>query len=438
MGYPIGTVIHGHANLWYLSTIDKIVRTGDKVITRGRTTWEVLHATTRLPDPRKRVLTIPYRRANPFFQAMETVWILAGRADAAWITYYNSRLAQFLDSYETGPGWVAGDIKKRDHFHGAYGERLVKWGRHLKSKVAAPAVDRNQIKDVILQLLAEASSRRAVMAIHNPDLDNPSIPTLDKPCNLAMSYQLRQGRLFAVTFNRSNDLNLGLAFTNIVQFTTIQEFIAAALSVEVGHYTHFSSSLHVYHDDPVVQRLMRPLMVVKPIAGLTEVALTPGQVVSPPDTEVEAALPTHSDVYQWCASTPMKKWSTSEEGWDAIRILEIVGDPETHQDMTAAVSMVEALSCPYWRSIGWMALSWHALKTESLLGTPPSMAMLLALDYLSRVDAHDWLIACLEFVHRWSARRGIEAEFRKTVSKLFGTFERPEENFILHDGVASE
>jgi len=407
---PIGMTIYGHANQWYLPTLEKIIRVGDKVTTRGRTTWEVLHATTRLPDPRQRVLTIPHRRANPFFQAMETVWILAGRSDAAWITYYNSQLAQFLDTREVGPGWAVGGTKQHEHFHGAYGERLVNWGRHLKSVSEAPY--RNQIQDVILQLLAEASSRRAVMAIHNPNLDNPSNPTLDRPCNMAMSYQLRHGHLFAATFNRSNDLNLGLAFTNIVQFTTIQEFIAAALSVEVGHYTHFSSSLHVYHDDPVVQRLMRPMMVVRSNEPVAEVSF---------------------DVYRMFGSTPMKKWSSPEEGWETIKVLEAVGEPNmanpNQRDLQEARSMMEAISCPYWRSVGWMAIAWHCLKKEQAIP-----ALEIVMDYLSNMDAHDWLIACLEYMNRWAANRRLTKEFCQLLSRRFGSFERSVEDFILHDG----
>lgn len=225
--------LRGHANQWYRRALEEIPRVGTEVTTRGRTTWEVLHATTVLPDPRKRVLTVPNRRANPFFQAMETVWLLAGRSDAGWICRYNSQLRQFLDAGE--------------HFHGAYGQRLRRWGSwhgqpdRIDGLKGLPSND--QLDSVVDQLSADPNSRRAAVVIRNPDWDNPYTDTKDMPCNLACTYQLRDGRLWAATFNRSNDLNLGLAFTNIVQFTTIQEYLACALGVNVGEYTHFSSSL---------------------------------------------------------------------------------------------------------------------------------------------------------------------------------------------------
>ena len=129
--------LRGHANLWFQETLVGLAQTGEKHIARGRGTREWPHVTTQLPDPRRRVLSVPYRRANPFFQVAETIWMLAGRSAAAWILHYNSQLARYLDD-------------DSDHFHGAYGERLRHWGRHARSGVQDTGQD--QFRSVLQEL----------------------------------------------------------------------------------------------------------------------------------------------------------------------------------------------------------------------------------------------------------------------------------------------
>src|SRR3972149_219421 len=87
----------GNANRILPEVLEWVLNEGECVTTRGRMVYEQLHVVTELPNPRQRVLSLPHRRANPFFQAAETVWILAGRSDAAWITYFNGKLARYLD-----------------------------------------------------------------------------------------------------------------------------------------------------------------------------------------------------------------------------------------------------------------------------------------------------------------------------------------------------
>lgn len=45
---------------------------------------------------------------------------------------------------------------------------------------------------------------------------------------------------------RSNDLSWGLITANACQFSTLQEYLAARIGVEVGTYTQFSNNLHIY------------------------------------------------------------------------------------------------------------------------------------------------------------------------------------------------
>jgi len=286
-----------------------------------------------LVQPRQRVLTIPYRRANPFFQLAEPVWILAGRSDAEWICRYNSQLRQYLDG---GPD-----------FHGAYGKRLRRAGFQGTA---------DQLKDVLAQLRLDAGSRRAATVLRDPELDNPQVETRDMPCNIACTYQLRDGKLWAATFNRSNDLVLGLSYTNIVQFTTIQEALACELGVDVGEYSHFSSSLHVYEDDPIVRRL-----VENPHVSF--------------------------DVYRHVPFTRMAP------------------GPALARAALLARTLDDPVDCPYWESVRRMLRAWGHLHGTSARDNVERCQR--AVDELHCVAAQDWAVAAWEFLWRWAARRHV-------------------------------
>ena len=365
--------ILGHANQWYVPVVDALLKQGAPVISRGRAVHESLHTALQLAESRRRVVTVPYRRANPFFQAAETVWILAGRADAQWILRYNSQLRQYLDTA----------VPRPSQFHGAYGERLRRWD-HISQLEEPPGPEVDQLRHVLDQLRKDPGSRRAVAVLHNPRVDNPWLETLDRPCNIALTYQQRDGALHAATFNRSNDVTLGLSYTNLVQFTTIQEFLAAALGLQPGKYTHFSSSLHLYDDDVIARRCL------------------------------EAFTKHHRfDVYHHAHPTPMKRWDTPNEGFDVVERL-------TGQDCPQ-------LECPYWESVRLLLRAWDTLKRDQ----DPSTVVEMAAKMLLAMAAQDWMIAALEFLYRWARRRQVLDPFLAVV----GTGKFPAEvlAYIQHD-----
>ena len=373
----VAAPVIGHANTWYVDRLRTLRQHGDRVLTRGRWVREQLHAVTVLLDPRQRVLTVPTRRANPFFQAAETVWLLAGLARADWIIAYNSQLAQYLDPSATG-------------YHGAYGERLRRYGAHERTGLAGPGVD--QVALAVRQLHEDPHSRRAVLVLRNPALDRPDLPTADSPCNVSMTVTARGGALWAAMFNRSNDLNLGLAYTNIVQFTTLQEYVAAATGLDVGPYTHFSTSLHVYEDDPIVDRVLgsagQPCDIYA--HGVEPVAMLPR-----PLPELDAT----------------------------IALLVRVGDvarPLSAGDLAAAWQV----PCPYWSSIGRMLLAWRALARG-----PHALDEAFAL--VGEMHADDWMAASAEYLYRWACRRGLRAAAEAHVKNLW--LPEPVLAWVQHD-----
>lgn len=175
--------------------------------------------TTRYTFPTRRVLFEANRDANPFFHLFEALWILAGRQDVQFLTQFNKRMAEFSDDGFT--------------FHGAYGARL------------RGAFDNDSLTVAVRKLKKDPNSRRVYCGIWDPiyDLETES---KDIPCNLGIKFEIQQGALHAIVYNRSNDMIWGAYGANIVQFSMIQEYVAARLRVPVGSLTQVSGNFHAY------------------------------------------------------------------------------------------------------------------------------------------------------------------------------------------------
>ena len=187
-------------------------------------------------DPRRRVLFDPARDANPFFHLFESLWILAGRRDVQFLSWFNSRIADYSDNGDT--------------FHAPYGYRLRKqWGF-------------DQIESVCDILRKDNQSRRAVLQIWSPIRDL-GVLSKDLPCNDMVMLRVRESvlsfhpskrELDITVCNRSNDAVWGAYGANAVQFSMLQEYMAWHLNVGVGRYTQMSHNLHVYTENPYWQQ----------------------------------------------------------------------------------------------------------------------------------------------------------------------------------------
>lgn len=184
---------------------------------------------TTYAHPRERVLFSAARDANPFFHFVEALWIIAGRNDVETLKYYNANMANYSDD---------GRI-----FHAPYGDRLR---YHF-------GVD--QIAGCIEALRREPDTRQAVMAIWSPSVDL-NVKSRDIPCNDLVMFKLRDGKLDMTVCCRSNDIIWGAYGANVVQFSTLQEYVACALACAVGTYHQVSDSYHVYPETEVFMRVM--------------------------------------------------------------------------------------------------------------------------------------------------------------------------------------
>lgn len=205
--------------------------------------------------PTERVLFDPVRNANPFFHVMEFIWMMAGRADAAWIGQFNSNILKSAD--------------KDGSIHGAYGHR---WRAHFSNE---------QIMDVVRILNENPESRRAVIGMWDPFTDLEPGHN-DYPCNTNIYFRVVDNALNMTVCNRSNDLIWGMLGANAVHMTMLQEVIAHELVLGIGPYRVFTNNLHMYTDLPNFKELWDTTLAYNPYVGLDFVS--PQQILDPGET----------------------------------------------------------------------------------------------------------------------------------------------------------
>jgi len=217
----------------WLATEEHQARYWRSIAPRGQRTLELIEPmATCYSNPMERVLFHPQRDANPFFHFFEALWILAGRNDVAFLKQFNSNIASYSDDGA--------------FFHGAYGFRLRKHFEGFNSvECEYYAID--QISTVIEKLRADHTTRQAVLCIWDPGEDL-NYKGKDTPCNDLIFLKVRDEKLEMRVCCRSNDAIWGAYGANVVQFSTLQEFIAGAVGVGVGPYTQISDSFHIYTD----------------------------------------------------------------------------------------------------------------------------------------------------------------------------------------------
>lgn len=183
--------------------------------------------TTLYQHPTERVMFLPERDCNPFFHFMESLWMLAGRNDVAWIERFNSTFGQFSDDGVT--------------FHGAYGYR---WRNMFLDPATNQPID--QLATIAKALTDNPDDRRIVLQMWDTSLDLGMIGK-DFPCNLVTTFRVNpEGHLDMTVFNRSNDLIWGAYGANAVHFSVLQEVMAAWIGVPVGRYWQISTNFHAY------------------------------------------------------------------------------------------------------------------------------------------------------------------------------------------------
>jgi thymidylate synthase len=176
--------------------------------------------------PLERVLFDGVRDANPYFHLMESLWMLAGRRDVAWLSRFNANMVSYSDD-----GAV---------FNAAYGYR---WRNQFRLKGGGT----DQLSAIVALLRADPDSRRAVLQIWDAEADL-AVDSKDLACNTQAAFKVRDGKLNMLVSNRSNDIVWGCYGANAVHFSYLHEYMAARIGVETGVYRQMSDSYHAYVD----------------------------------------------------------------------------------------------------------------------------------------------------------------------------------------------
>ena len=188
---------------------------GDVASRDGAVTGEIINAITVIEDPKDNLVTSPIRKLSHKYAIGELLWYLSGSNKLDAIANYSKAWNKLSDDGET--------------VNSAYGYRIFeKFGF-------------DQWEYVKGLLKADHNSRQAVIHIKEP---NPE-KTKDLPCTVALQYFIRDGKLYATTYMRSNDIWLGFPY-DVFTFTCLQIKMAFELGVGIGSYTHISGSLHLY------------------------------------------------------------------------------------------------------------------------------------------------------------------------------------------------
>lgn len=188
--------------------------------TRGRFTEEV-GVMIELSNPRAR-LSRSDSRGKAFSALGELMWYLAGSDNLDFISNYVEQYKK--EQIEEGA------------VYGAYGPRLF----HLNGII-------NQVDNVLSLLKSNSGTRKAVIQLFEAKDIQDIEPDVVRsaPCTCLIHLLLRDKKLNMIVYMRSNDAFIGLPH-DIFAFTMLQEIFASELMVELGRYTHFVGSLHLY------------------------------------------------------------------------------------------------------------------------------------------------------------------------------------------------
>lgn len=184
----------------------------------GDVVAECLNAVTVIEDPTRNIITSADRKMPMRYAVGELLWYLSGSNRLEDIAKFSKVWERMSDDGIT--------------VNSAYGHRIFE------------TFGFDQLQYVEHALRDNPFSRQAVIHIKDA-VDYHRNPTKDVPCTIALQYFIREGKLHATTYMRSNDLWTGFPY-DVFCFTCFQILLAFKLEVDIGTYTHIAGSLHLY------------------------------------------------------------------------------------------------------------------------------------------------------------------------------------------------
>jgi thymidylate synthase len=181
----------------------------------GGVKGEVLNAVTVITDPTRGIVLSDVRKMPMRYAVGELMWYLSGNRDLSAIQNYTGAWDRMSDDGKT--------------VNSNYG-----WCIQYKYGFDQWAYVRDMLK-------ADPLSRQAVLHIKTAD----NTPSKDVNCTVCLQFLIRDEKLHATVYMRSNDIWMGFPY-DVFSFTAMQCKMAMELGVGIGTYTHIAGSLHLY------------------------------------------------------------------------------------------------------------------------------------------------------------------------------------------------
>lgn len=222
----INVANNGEAVAFVLSEILKkghdVSLAGTKSIGAGRTFRELVNLQVTIADPALRLVHPIFSKFRLGNAVARLAWMLAASNRVDDIAYYDPGVRRFSDDGVIVPG-------------SDFGRRIL-----------APSPGINQLHEVIRLLKEDRHTRRAVVAVYQPD--DCGRDSRDIPCALNVAFHVRDNVLHPTVVMRSNNAWALLPY-NLFEFSMIAEIVACEIRLPLGALTHIALSMHVYEED---------------------------------------------------------------------------------------------------------------------------------------------------------------------------------------------
>jgi thymidylate synthase len=263
-----------HYEQQYLDLMRRIWRDGTEQRDRtGVGTKAIFGAMMRFSLADNAIPLLTTKRVYWKTAAREMLWFLTGETNIRPLLEKGVKIwtAWPLDRYrrETGEVMTQGDFEQKIITDAAfavkwgdlgpvYGAQWVNWpqyepdgqGRYTRAEAGI-----NQVAMLVHSLKNNPGSRRHIIEGWNvAELDQMALP----PCHKTYQFQVADGKLNGLLFQRSCDLGLGFAF-NIFSLGLLTRMLAQQCDLEPGEIIWQGGDVHLYinHADLVEEQLSR-------------------------------------------------------------------------------------------------------------------------------------------------------------------------------------